>query len=87
MGNIYKGVAKALRSENAFDGEYPNMNDGVRGMLFIEKVVESNKNGKCMGTSRQSMKTVKGPGIFLAQFVDNKAPFNSLEGMVNGLQI
>ena len=21
------------------------MNDGVRGMLFIEKVVESNKNG------------------------------------------
>ena len=34
-----------------------------------------------MGTSRQSMKTVKGPGIFLAQFVDNKAPFNSLEGM------
>ena len=45
MGNIYKGVAKALRSESAFDGEYPNMNDGVRGMLFIEKVVESNKNG------------------------------------------
>ena len=45
MGNIYKGVAKALRNENAFDGEYPNMNDGVRGMLFIEKVVESNKNG------------------------------------------
>ena len=45
MGNIYKGVAKALRNENAYDGEYPNMNDGVRGMLFIEKVVESNKNG------------------------------------------
>ena len=45
MGNIYKGVAKALRNEDAFDGEYPNMNDGVRGMLFIEKVVESNKNG------------------------------------------
>ena len=48
-----------------------------------------------MGTSRQSMKTVKGPGMFLAQFVDNKAPFNSLEGMCkwasdlgyNGIQI
>ena len=48
-----------------------------------------------MGASRQSMKTVKGPGIFLAQFVDNKAPFNSLEGMCkwasdlgyNGIQI
>jgi hypothetical protein len=45
MGNIYKGVAKALRGEAAFDGEYPTMNDGVRGMLFIEKVVESHKNG------------------------------------------
>ena len=29
----------------------------------------------------QSMKTIKGPGIFLAQFVDDKGPFNSLEGM------
>lgn len=45
MGNIYKGVAKALRGEAAFEGEYPTMNDGVRGMLFIEKVVESHKNG------------------------------------------
>ena len=45
MGNIYKGVAKALRNEKSFDGEYPTMNDGVRGMLFIEKVVESHKNG------------------------------------------
>lgn len=45
MGNIYKGVAKALREEKAFNGEYPTMNDGVRGMLFIEKVVESHKKG------------------------------------------
>ena len=27
------------------------------------------------------MKTVKGPAVFLAQFVDDHAPFNSLEGM------
>jgi sugar phosphate isomerase/epimerase len=27
------------------------------------------------------MKTVKGPGIFLAQFAGDQAPFNSLEGM------
>ena len=27
------------------------------------------------------MKTIKGPAIFLAQFVDKKAPLNSLEGM------
>ncbi|MFP5207366.1 MAG: sugar phosphate isomerase/epimerase family protein [Acidobacteriota bacterium] len=27
------------------------------------------------------MKTIKGPGIFLAQFASDQAPFNSLEGM------
>ena len=27
------------------------------------------------------MKTIKGPGIFLAQFADNTAPFNTLEGL------
>ena len=28
------------------------------------------------------MKTIKGPGIFLAQFASSEAPFNSLDGMV-----
>ncbi len=27
------------------------------------------------------MKTIKGPAIFLAQFIDNKPPFNSLDGL------
>ena len=27
------------------------------------------------------MKTIKGPAVFLAQFVDSKAPFNTLDGM------
>jgi sugar phosphate isomerase/epimerase len=27
------------------------------------------------------MKTIKGPGIFLAQFASDKAPFNTLDGM------
>ena len=27
------------------------------------------------------MKTIKGPAVFLAQFIDQKAPFNSLEGL------
>ncbi|HEX3892750.1 MAG TPA: sugar phosphate isomerase/epimerase [Terracidiphilus sp.] len=27
------------------------------------------------------MRTIKGPGVFLAQFADNVAPFNSLEGL------
>ena len=29
------------------------------------------------------MKTIKGPGIFLAQFASDEAPFNSLEGMAH----
>ena len=45
MGNIYKGVAKAINNENAFEGEYPEINDGIRGMLFIEKVINSHKQG------------------------------------------
>ena len=27
------------------------------------------------------MKTIKGPAIFLAQFIDDKDPFNSLDGL------
>ena len=27
------------------------------------------------------MKTIKGPAVFLAQFVDKSEPFNSLDGM------
>ena len=34
-----------------------------------------------MGKHGKSMKTIKGPAIFLAQFVDKQAPFNSLDGM------
>ncbi len=45
MGNIYYGVAKAIRGLDYDTGEYPNINDGVRGMKFIEKCVESHKKG------------------------------------------
>ena len=45
MGNIYNGVAKAIRGEEVKHGAYPDMEEGVRGMLFIEKVLESHKNG------------------------------------------
>ena len=34
-----------------------------------------------MAQPGKSMKTIKGPAVFLAQFVDKKAPFNSLDGM------
>ena len=29
------------------------------------------------------MKTIKGPGIFLAQFIGAQAPFNTLEGLAH----
>ncbi len=45
MGNIYKGVAKAINKEPYDPGEFPAMTDGVRGMGFIEKVVESHQKG------------------------------------------
>ncbi|WP_428741737.1 Gfo/Idh/MocA family protein [Tenacibaculum sp.] len=45
MGNIYKGVAKAINKEPYDYGEFPTMIDGVRGMSFIEKVVESHQKG------------------------------------------
>ncbi len=45
MGNIYKGVAKAIKNEPYNHGEFPTMIDGVRGMNFIEKTVESHQKG------------------------------------------
>ncbi|MEM8999007.1 MAG: Gfo/Idh/MocA family oxidoreductase [Bacteroidota bacterium] len=45
MANIYLGAAKAIRGEDYNDGEFPTMNDGVRGMNFIEGTVASHKGG------------------------------------------
>lgn len=45
MGNIYKGVAKAIKKEPYDHAEFPTILDGVRGMNFIEKTVESHLNG------------------------------------------
>ncbi|MFY0625599.1 MAG: Gfo/Idh/MocA family oxidoreductase [Reichenbachiella sp.] len=46
MGNIYIGIAKAIRGEDYKDGAFPNIIDGVRGMKFIESAVESNKKNQ-----------------------------------------
>jgi predicted dehydrogenase len=43
MANIYLGAAKAIRGKKYNDGEFPTMEDGVRGMNFIEATVESHK--------------------------------------------
>ena len=45
MGNIYHGVARAIRKESFDPGEFPSIKDGMRGMDFIEKVVSSHKEG------------------------------------------
>lgn len=45
MANIYLGVAKAIRGEDYNLGEFPTMLDGVRGMSFIEKAIESHQKG------------------------------------------
>jgi len=45
MGNIYKGVARAIRKEEYHPGEFPTIMDGIRGMNFIEKAVESHHTG------------------------------------------
>jgi len=45
MGNIYKGVARAINGEAYDSGEFPTLNDGVRGMNFIEQSIASNAEG------------------------------------------
>ncbi len=45
MGNIYNGVAKAINNREYRPGEFLPLMDGMRGMNFIERVVESQQNG------------------------------------------
>ena len=45
FSNIYKGVAKAIRGQKYFDGEFPTIDDGIRGMKFIEGAVKSSNKG------------------------------------------
>ena len=45
MGNIYNGVAKAIKKQKFNSAEFPSINEGVRGMDFIEKAVKSHQSG------------------------------------------
>lgn len=45
MGNIYKGVARAICNEAFNKGEFPTIIDGVRGMSFIETAISSHNKG------------------------------------------
>jgi predicted dehydrogenase len=46
MGNIYSGVANAVRREPHHRGAFPGVTDGVRGMKFVEAVLKSNREGQ-----------------------------------------
>lgn len=45
MGNIYNGMAKAIRGHQYDIAEFPTITDGVRGMRFIEQSVYSHEQG------------------------------------------
>ncbi|MCK5822069.1 MAG: Gfo/Idh/MocA family oxidoreductase [Bacteroidales bacterium] len=45
FGNLYKGAAKAINNETTVPGQFPGIEEGVRGMRFIESAVQSNKDG------------------------------------------
>ena len=43
LANIYHGFAKSIRGEAYVEGEFPTVQEGVRGMKFVHSVVKSNK--------------------------------------------
>ena len=45
FANLYLGAAKAIRKQAVYDGEFPGIDEGIRGMQFIESVVKSNNQG------------------------------------------
>lgn len=45
MGNLYRGVAKAINGQAVDAGAYPGIDAGVRGMRFVEAVLQSSRNG------------------------------------------
>jgi predicted dehydrogenase len=45
LANIYQGVALAINGQKTRDDMFPTINEGVRGMKFIECAVKSNSVG------------------------------------------
>jgi predicted dehydrogenase len=45
MGNIYRGVARAINGLPVDPGAFPDIEAGVRGMRFVEAVLHSSRNG------------------------------------------
>ena len=45
MGNLYRGVARAINGEPFDPGAFPSIDAGVRGMRFIDAVLKSASSG------------------------------------------
>lgn len=45
MGNLYRGVARAINGEPVDPGAFPGIDAGVRGMRFIDAVLKSASSG------------------------------------------
>lgn len=45
MGNLYRGVARAINGEPFDPGAFPDIDAGVRGMRFIDAVLKSASSG------------------------------------------
>jgi predicted dehydrogenase len=45
MGNLYRGVARAINGQPFDPGAFPGIEDGVRGMRFIDAVLKSASTG------------------------------------------
>jgi predicted dehydrogenase len=45
MGNLYRGVARAINGDPIDSGAFPGIEAGVRGMRFIEAVLKSASSG------------------------------------------
>ncbi len=45
LANIYHGFAKSICGKSPLEGEFPTVQEGVRGMKFVHGVVESNERG------------------------------------------
>ncbi len=43
LANIYKGIGKAIRKQPYTPGEFPTVHEGVRGMKFVHRVVQSHR--------------------------------------------
>ena len=45
LGNLYCNIARAIRQENSENCLFPNADDGIEAISFVDKVVESHLKG------------------------------------------